>query len=166
MSQLLDSLTNQFQSTAPVAVIGESYGAALALRWKTTDPRVGKVVAIAPYGMLSNAVMNICQDYAGLLPKVFIRAGLKQLPVVLGVQSDDLDTTTVLSRHPVSALFVTGTKDDIIPPEEIRASLKLALPDSKLIIVPGATHEALPYCFDELVPPVLEWLGEAYPNSK
>jgi cephalosporin-C deacetylase-like acetyl esterase len=42
-----------------VAVIGESYGAALALRWKTMDPRVGNVVAIAPYVVLSNAVLNM-----------------------------------------------------------------------------------------------------------
>jgi pimeloyl-ACP methyl ester carboxylesterase len=166
MSQLLDSLTNQLQSTAPVAVIGESYGAALALRWKTTDPRVGRVVAIAPYGVLSNAVMNICHDYAGFLPKAFIRAGLEKLPEVLGVQSNDLDTTAVLSRHPVSALFVTATKDDIIPPEEIRALFHQALPESKLIVVPGATHEALPYYFDELVPPVLAWLNGADADDK
>jgi pimeloyl-ACP methyl ester carboxylesterase len=82
LSQLLDSLTNQLQWRAPVAVMGESYGAALALRWKTIDPRVGQVVAIAPYAILSNAVLNICHDYAGFLPKAFIRAGLKQLPVV------------------------------------------------------------------------------------
>jgi pimeloyl-ACP methyl ester carboxylesterase len=160
MSQLLDVLTNQFQLAAPVAVVGESYGAALALRWKTADPRVGRVVAIAPYGVLSNAVLNICRDYAGLLPNAFVRAGLEQLPVVLGVQSDDLDTTTVLSRHPVTALFITGTKDDIIPPAEVRELFKLASPDSELIVVPDATHETLPYHFTELVPPVLAWLNE------
>ncbi len=166
MSQLLDSLTNQFQATAPVAVMGESYGAALALRWKTMDPRVARVVAIAPYGVLSNAVMNICHDYAGFLPKAFIRSGLEQLPVVLGVQYGDLDTTTVLARHSVTALFVTATKDDIIPPKEIRALFNTALPGSKLIVVSGATHEALPYYFTELVPPVLAWLDKAEAESK
>jgi pimeloyl-ACP methyl ester carboxylesterase len=161
MSQLLDVLTNRGELTAPVTVIGESYGAALALRWKATDPRVGRVVAIAPYGVLSNAVLNICHDYAGLLPRAFIRAGLEQLPVLLGVHSDDLDTTTVLARLPVTALFITGTKDDIIPPAEVRELFKLALPDSSFIIVPGATHETLPYHFTELVAPILAWLNEA-----
>ena len=103
MSQLLDGLAQQGQLARPVAALGESYGAALALRWRTTDPRVGSVVAIAPYGVLSNAVLNICHDYASLLPQVFIRAGLKQLPAVLGVPGDDLNTTTVLARHPVTA---------------------------------------------------------------
>ena len=110
-------LAQRGQLAPPVAVIGESYGAALALRWKTTDPRVGRVVAIAPYVVLSNAVVNICHDYAGFLPQVFIRVSLKQLPAVLGVSGGELDTTTVLARHPVTALFVTGTGDDVISPD-------------------------------------------------
>jgi pimeloyl-ACP methyl ester carboxylesterase len=159
LSQLLDVLTNHGQLAPPVAVIGESYGAALALRWKTIDPRVGSVVAIAPYGMLSNAVLNICFDYASFLPRAVIRAGLKQLPAVLGVQGDDLDTTTVLARHPVTALFVAGTKDNITPLADVQSLFKEALPGSELIVVPGATHETVAYRFSELVPPVLAWLG-------
>lgn len=158
LGQLLDVLTNQVRALPPVAVIGESYGAALALRWQTTDPRVGNVVAIAPYVVLSNAVMNICQDYAGLMPRVFIRAGLKQLPAVLGVPGDELDTLTVVGRHPVTALFITATEDDVIPPAEVRSLFTKALPGSQFIVVPGATHETVPYCFDDLVSPVLQWL--------
>jgi pimeloyl-ACP methyl ester carboxylesterase len=166
MSQLLDVLTNQGQLAHPVAVIGESYGAALALRWKTVDPRVGRVVAIAPYAVLSNAVLNICHDYASFLPRAVIRAGLKQLPVVLGVQGDDLNTTTVLARHPVSALFVSGTADDITPLTDVRSLFKEALPGSELIVVPGATHETVTYRFSELVPPVLAWLNINQTNCR
>jgi pimeloyl-ACP methyl ester carboxylesterase len=166
MSQLLDVLTNQGQLVLPVAVIGESYGAALALRWKTTDPRVGKVVAIAPYGVLSNAVLNICHDYTSLLPRMVIKAGLKQLPVVLEVQADDLDTTTVLARHPVNALFVSGSKDDVIPPADVRRLFEEALSGSELIEVPGATHETVTYHFSELAPVVLAWLNTTEPGSR
>ena len=166
MSQLLDVLTNQGQLVPPVAVIGESYGAALALRWKTIDPRVGRVVAIAPYGVLSNAVLNICHDYAGFLPRTVIRTGLKQLPAMLGVPGDDLDTTTVLARHPVTALFVSGTEDDITPSAEVRSLFKEALPGSELIVVPGATHETVTYHFSELVPPVLAWLNTNEPSRQ
>ncbi len=156
LSQLLDLLAKQKQ-LSPVAVIGESYGASLALRWKTLDPRVGRVVAIAPYVVLSNAVLNICHDYAPLFPKTFIRAGLKQLPAVLGVPGSDLDTTTVLARHPVTALFVTGTEDDVIPPADVRQLFGEAAPGSRLIVVP-ATHETVPYRFSEILPAVLTWL--------
>ena len=164
LSQLLDALAAQDQLAPPVAVVGESYGAALALRWKSVDPRVGRVVAIAPYGVLSNAVLNGRRVYASLMPRMLIRAGLEQLPVVLGVQAEDLDTTTVLARHPVSALFITGSKDDLIPPAEVRAQLALASPGSALIEVSGARHETVTYYFDELVPPVLAWLDANGPT--
>jgi pimeloyl-ACP methyl ester carboxylesterase len=166
MSQLLDALTNQFRLTAPVAVVGESYGAALALRWKIADPRVGRVVAIAPYGVLSNAVLNICHDYASFVPQMVIRAGLKQLPVVLDVQADELDTTTVLSRHPVSALFVSGARDKVIPPDDMQKLFNEAQPGSELIVVPGATHETVTYHFSEILPPVLAWLNTSEPGRQ
>ena len=81
------------------------------------------MVAITPYAGLSNAVLNLCHAYADWMPKTFIRAGLKQLPAVLAVPASELDTTTVLARHPVSALFVAAEKDDITPvPVLLKAS--------------------------------------------
>ena len=164
MSQLLDELTNGGQLVPPVAVIGESYGAALALRWKTTDPRVGSVVAIAPYAVLSNAVLNICHDHASFLPRAAIRAGLKRLPAVLGVQGDDLNTTTILARHPVTALFVAGAEDTITPLADVRRLFEKALPGSELFVVPVATHETVPYRLSEIIPPVLAWLNANTPG--
>src|SRR6185503_16469015 len=96
LSQLLDALTRDGQLAEPVAAIGESYGAALALRWKTVEPRVGRVVAIAPYAELSNVVLNICHEYAGCLPRTWVKAGLKHLPSLLMVEPGQLDTTQVL----------------------------------------------------------------------
>jgi pimeloyl-ACP methyl ester carboxylesterase len=159
LSQLLDTLTRDQQVTGPVNVVGESYGAALALRWKTVDPRVHAVVAIAPYASLSNAVMNVCYAYANWMPKAVIRAGLEQLPSVLQVSASELDTTTVLKRRPVLALFVTGGEDKIAPTKDVELLASMASPGSKLIIVPDATHEALTYYFDDLLTPVLAWLA-------
>ena len=159
LSQLLDALTGDGQLAEPVAAFGESYGAALALRWKTVEPRVGRVVAIAPYGELSKAVLNICREYAGCLPQGFVKAGLKHLPSLFMVEAGQLDTTQVLARSSVSALFVAGTEDTITPVADVRKLYQEAAPDSQLVVVPEATHEAVTYFFRDLVPPVLEWLG-------
>ena len=52
LTQLLDALAHDGQLREPVGVMGESYGAALALRWKTVDARVGQWwSAIAPYAV-------------------------------------------------------------------------------------------------------------------
>jgi pimeloyl-ACP methyl ester carboxylesterase len=158
LSELLDALTREKVLSAPVAAMGESYGAALALRWKTVEPRVGPVVAIAPYAELSNAVVNIGHDYAGWVPGFFVRTGIAKLPEVLQVPPDDLDTTTVLARDPVPALFIAGGDDKIAPEEVVERLEKMAGPGSRLVVVPDATHEAVTYYFKELTAPVLDWL--------
>ncbi|MGA3266713.1 MAG: alpha/beta fold hydrolase [Verrucomicrobiota bacterium] len=160
LSQLLDALARDQTLDGPVDAVGESYGASLALRWKTVDPRVHAVVAIAPYGSLSNAILNICHEYAGWMPKWIIKSGLKKLPAVLQIPSNELDTTTVLKRQPVAALFVAGSEDTIAPVQDVKQLEALALPGSELVVTPDATHEALTYYFADLAPPILAWLDE------
>jgi pimeloyl-ACP methyl ester carboxylesterase len=160
LSELLDQIEAHAPQTGPVAAMGESYGAALALRWETVDPRVRTVVAIAPYASLSNAVLNISRDYAGWMPLSIVNAGLRRLPVCLGVTASELDITTVLARHPVPALFVAGAEDTIAPEADVAALQRLAATGSELLVVPKATHEALTYYFEDLTPPVLDWLSE------
>jgi len=165
LGQLLDQLAQDHQLPAPVNALGESYGAALALRWKEGEPRIRQVVAITPYAGLSNTVLNLRQEYADWLPQTLIMAGLKKLPAVLGTPADALDTTTLLSRHPVPALFVAGAKDKLTPEADVEQLLALAAPGSKLIVLPAATHETATYYFAELVPAVLRWLAEENPPT-
>ncbi|MGO9000799.1 MAG: alpha/beta hydrolase [Limisphaerales bacterium] len=161
LSQLLDQLAHDGRLKEPVAAFGESYGAALALRWKTVEPRVCTVVAITPYAGLSNAVLNLCHEYAGWMPKTLIKAGLKKLPAVLEIPAGKLDTTTELAQRPVTALFVAGAEDTITPVTDVEHLRALAAPGSELIVVPEATHESVTYFFADLVPPVLTWLSGA-----
>ena len=159
LSQLLDVLGQDGPVARPVVAFGESYGAALALRWRGVDPRVTEVVAIAPYAELAPAAQNIRREYAAWFPAAWLRAGLKRLPAVLAVPAEELDTTTVLRRTPVAALFVAGGRDRIAPPAAVETLRALALAESELLLLPQATHEALPYDFEALALPVQTWLG-------
>src|SRR5262249_52960654 len=69
---LLDQLQEDHRLITPVSVIGHSYGAVLALRWRMKDPRIDKVVAISPYAELSRAILSVSEQYAPWLPKSFI----------------------------------------------------------------------------------------------
>ena len=170
LSQLLDELEHDGQLHEPVTTLGESYGAVMALRWKAVEPRVRTVVAITPYAGLSNTVLNLRHEYARWLPKTLIKAGLKKLPSVLGTTASELDTTTELARHPVTALFVAGAEDKISPVADVKQLHALAAPGSELMVVPDATHETVTYYFTDLVPPVLAWLsgkgGQDHPPFK
>jgi pimeloyl-ACP methyl ester carboxylesterase len=127
---------------------------------KTVDPQIHSVVAIAPYASLSNAVLNIREQYCEWVPKIMVRAGMKKLPSLLKIPASEFDTTTVLRRKPVKALFVAGGDDKISPEAVVEQVHALALPGSEFIIVPDATHEALTYYFKDLIPVVLPWLDE------
>jgi len=166
LRQLLDQLERDGNLKEPVAAMGESYGAVMALRWKMADQRVGPVVAIAPYASLSNAVMNLRQKYADWMPKMILRAGLTQLPVVLRTTAGDLDTTTALNQHPVSALFVAGDNDEIMPEADVEQLRNMAARGSELIVVPDATHETLTYYLADLTPTVLAWMNNKSNQSK
>jgi pimeloyl-ACP methyl ester carboxylesterase len=160
LSQLLDKLAADGRLQEPVAAFGESYGAVMALRWKAVDPRIHAVVAIAPYAGLSNTVLNLRGEYASWLPKTFIKAGLKKLPGLLGTTAAELDTTTKLAEHPVTALFVAAEDDKIAPAAEVEQLKALARPESKMMVVPQASHETVTYYFGDLLPPVLSWLAD------
>jgi pimeloyl-ACP methyl ester carboxylesterase len=158
MKQLLDAMTTAGQLREPVAVFGESYGAAIALRWKGEDARVEKVIAIAPYSSLSDATANLCHDYAPWIPGFVFRAGVKKLPRLLDVPPEELNTPTVLKRHPVSALYIAASEDRVASPEDVR-NLAALSPGSKVVVVPDAPHEAVTYFFDDLEGPIEDWLG-------
>lgn len=158
LTELLDQLERDGQLVGPVAAIGKCYGAALALRWKTIDPRVGAVVAITPYAELKSLVLNLRDDYFPWMPRALVGFGLRQMSSILDVPSNEFDTTTLLRRKPVPALFVAGGDDEVIPIADVRRLENLA-PGSELVIVPNATHEAVTYFFDELVAPVLDWFN-------
>jgi len=158
LSQLLDQLAQDGQLREPVAALGESYGAVMALRWQAVEPRLRTVVAITPYAGLSNTVLNLRSQYAGWLPKWLTRAGLKQLPHLLGTPAAELDTTTVLSRHPIRALFVAADGDKLAPADDVKQLHALAAPGSQLLVVRDSTHETVTYHFADLVAPVSAWL--------
>ncbi len=160
LTELLNQLDHDGRLAGPVMAVGESYGAVIALRWAGAEPRLRAVVAINPYASLSNAVLNIGHDYAGWVPGVLLRAGMKKLPVLLDVAPAELDTTTALARHPVKALFFAAPGDKVSPVDEVQKVCALASPGSRLIIVPGATHESLTYFFGDLAPPIIVWLAE------
>ncbi len=158
LSQLIDALTAQHKLQTPVHVMGESYGASLALRWKANDPRVHAAIAIAPYAEFDPAVINICREYAHWMPLPIVKAGLKELPSHLQVEPDELDTTHSLKQERVAALFVAGGTDHIVPTNDVDRLRSIAAPKSKLIVVPNASHEAVTYYFDQLTEPILNWL--------
>ena len=131
MTELLTRLARLGHVTGPVGVLGDSYGAAIALRWAATDPRVETVVAMAPYARLSTAMEGIRQTYAKWVPATWVQAAAKDLPGLLAESSDALDTTSIAGRISVPVLFVAGGRDRVAPVGDVRELQRAVVADSR-----------------------------------
>lgn len=164
LSLILDRLQEQGRLAEPVAAVGDSLGAVIVLRWKMEEERVTRVVSMSPYADLGRAILNIADQYAGWLPDWWIRAGIRSLPELLKVERCDLNPECWLreeGEEKGAALFVAGEKDRIAPVNEVRRLYEMAGFDrSDFVLVPNATHEGLPFMFDDLADPVVKWLNE------
>jgi pimeloyl-ACP methyl ester carboxylesterase len=160
LQQLLTQLMRKGRVAGPVGVLGESYGAVVALRWLATDPRITAAVAIAPYPVLADAALNVRSEYAAWFPRSWLRAGLRQLPRVLKIEPELLDPVNALSDTQLNALFIAGGQDRIAPVDAVER-LRLAVQSPHpLLVVPDATHENLPYQLPALDPQVHPFFQE------
>lgn len=158
LCQVLDRLSSQGKVHGPVAVMGESLGAAIALRWAATDPRIAAVVAFAPYAELESAVLGIRDDYTAWLPRGWVRGAARRLPALLDVPPEGLDTSSHVHGLTTPALLVAAGHDGIAPPPAVGRLARLCAGPVKYMTLPSAHHETLPYHFGELRETVLVWL--------
>lgn len=159
LEQVLDYLTAQGKSDGAVAVMGESFGAALALRWAATDPRIAAAIALAPYAELEPAVLGVREDYASWMPRRWVRGAARRLPEMLGVPPATLDTSFVTAGLETPALLIAAGNDSIAPPPAVGRLARSYAGPVKYVVLPYAHHESLPYHFNELRELVLEWLA-------
>ncbi len=157
LRDLLTELDRRHVISGPVGVLGDSYGADIALRWAAQDSRVQATVALAPYAKLADAMEGIRQSYAPWVPRGWVRSAAQKVPRLLGVPAESLDPVSVLPAQKVAALFIAGEKDVVAPVAAVQQLKDLALPESQLLLVPQSAHEELPYEFDMLEKPVKAW---------
>lgn len=161
---LLTQIQQKYHVDVPVSVVGHSFGAVLALRWKLADPRIGRVVSMSPYADLGAAVQNIRRQYARWLPKSFIAAGLRELPRFLGVHPAELHPVRWVNDDLSDVLFVAGAADAIATLDQVKTLHRQAGDGNKMLILPNAAHETLPFYLDHLAAPVSRWLDR--PSEK
>jgi pimeloyl-ACP methyl ester carboxylesterase len=159
LKALLDQLEREGKASDPISVVGHSFGAVLALRWKAEDERIGRVVAMAPYANLSRAVLSVADQYARWVPKWFLKAGLRALPELVGAEPCELDPGCWMKAEE-GVLFVAGKMDKISTPDQVEELRDLGGAGDELISVEHASHEALPFYFQDLAGPVGDWLEE------
>ena len=136
LTQVLDALEARGLRAGPVGVMGFSYGAAVALEWAGSDPRVEAVVAVAPFASLRTVVPG----YTILpLSRGFVNAAIDAGGREAGFDPDRASPLLAVPRTHAALLFIHGEDDHRVPPWHSRL-LYAAAANAELVLVPRASH--------------------------
>ena len=158
--QLLDYLTEEHICKGPIGVLGLSFGADLALQWAARDPRVGAVVAIAPYNRPEEAFLRFAKEMK-------IPVSAKALELALGLVASRLDLNWVdmsgveaVRRITRPVLLIGGEKDMISPPADLEQIRQAAAAGTRVLMIPEANHFVIGFWFHEISAPVKDWFDK------
>jgi pimeloyl-ACP methyl ester carboxylesterase len=165
LSQWLDGETAAGRITPPLVVFGESYGAAVALRWAASEPRINAVVAVSPYAELKPAMLAIRSGYASWVPKSWTERAADRLPRAVGVAQDGLDPVTWVRQVRQPLLLIGGDGDEVAPEAALRRLKAAAAGPVELAMFTKAIHETLPFLLDDVAPKADAWLAAIPPAT-
>jgi pimeloyl-ACP methyl ester carboxylesterase len=140
LAQALDALEARGLRIGSVGVMGISYGAATAIEWAGSDPRISAVVAVAPFASLREVVPG----YSPLpLPATFVNGAIDMAGRQGGFDPDKASPVDAISRTRAHVLLVHGEADGRIPPWHSQQIFDRGRDHAELLLVPGAGHGSI-----------------------
>ena len=141
---VLDALAARQPLVKPLAVVGSSYGAATALQLAALDPRVDRVVAIAPFASLREVVPAYLAWILGppgrWLPAQLVDELIDGAAAQANFDADDACPRCVASRIAAAVLLVHSRDDERIPWQHSVAIARALQSRHELLLVNGASH--------------------------
>jgi pimeloyl-ACP methyl ester carboxylesterase len=160
LSQLLD---RPELGTAPIGVMGISYGAATAIEWAGREPRVAAVVAVAPFESLRKVVPNYAPRLVPVvgrfIPNVLIQRTVDRAGRLGGYDPDEASPAAAIARTQAPILLLHGDQDHHIPAAHSVALQAASGHRAELVTVVGATHDTIAGRA-ELWPPTLQFFRQ------
>jgi uncharacterized protein len=135
------ALAQQLEPGAPIALIGYSMGAALAVEEAARNPAVAAVVEDSGFSSLSAVFSaDFSRLFLGLpaMPLGFAYLTIAQHD--LGFNPDAVRPVADAAHLGKPLLAILGTADQEVPPAEGYAIFKAANGPKQLLVVPGAGH--------------------------
>lgn len=140
LAQALDALEARGLRVGSVGVMGFSYGAAVAIEWAGSDPRIKAVVAIAPFASLREVV----PEYALLpFPGSFVDGAIDLAGKRGGFNPDEASPVLAIARTRAPVLLIHGEDDNRIPPWHSKLIYEAGRTHAKLVLVPDADHASI-----------------------
>ncbi len=139
-----EAARTRFAPNLPVAVVGYSMGASVALLAGERDPHVAAVVADSPFASLAPYLSHNLPVWTGLPSFPFDWLLLNVAAPMLGISPNTVNPLAgVRAFGQRSVLLIAGTADKTIPHRnsvELYKALRRTDPKAALWLVPGAHH--------------------------
>lgn len=146
----LTSVLDALPTDTPVAYVGHSMGAAVGALTAARESRIRVLISLA--GMVHTAAF-FAREFGSLVPGKDCLWDEREYPLSQAF-ADDLrgigDVLTAAANVTVPWLFLHGTEDDLVPPQDSRDAFAAAAGPKKLVEIPRAGHS-----FDEDSYPIL-----------
>lgn len=157
VSHVLDHVMEKRASNDKAGVLGIGYGAYVALHWAARDPRIGTVVAIAPYNQPNQAIERMARDSKATISPEIMHQALTLAADRLNIQWADWSGEAAIRQLQWPILLVGGGNDSISNTEDMHVLGQAAPPGSKCLLVPAVDHQNIGYWFPEIAEPVKAW---------
>jgi pimeloyl-ACP methyl ester carboxylesterase len=146
-ARLLDALEARRLRRGPVGVMGISYGGATAILWAARDPRVGAVVAVAPFAALDEIVprylARMAPAVAALVPRPLVATAIARGARLAGFDPREARPIDAVARRAVPLLLVHGRRDVHIPPSDSERLAAAAGPSRAQLLLVDADHDTI-----------------------
>ena len=141
---------------APIVILANSMGAAVAITVAATDPRIRAIFSDAAYASLESATAWGFRSFTGLPPWPFKRGVTWLVECMSGARMRDLAVIeSIASLSPRPVLIAHGTDDPLVSPNDAEALYARAGQPKELWRVPDAGHVVAefvaPEVYDERV---------------
>jgi pimeloyl-ACP methyl ester carboxylesterase len=141
---VLDEVARRGELVQPLAVVGSSYGAATALQLAAQDPRVQRVVAMAPFASLREVVPAYLEWVLGprarWLPGTMIDELIDRATEHAGFDPNAACPRCVAPRITAAVLLVHSRDDERIPWRHSVAIARALNARHQLMLVDGVDH--------------------------
>jgi len=144
LSQVIDALEQRGLIVGRLGVYGISYGATTAIHLAGRDPRIGAVVAVAPFDTMRSEVPNYVRTslpaLGWMIPDATYQRAIDEAGRRGGFDPDAADASAAIRQASAPVLILHGTDDWLVP---TGAGIKLheaACTHSRLVLIPGVGH--------------------------
>ena len=148
VSSVLDALEARGTRLGCIGAYGFSYGGSVAVELGARDPRIGTVVAVAPFSTVRGVLADYRHKYLpsplSSLPDTWFQGALDDAAVLADFDPDRSAPLVAAAQSSANLLLIHGTNDTQVPPRHSQALFDAARGNARLLTLPGADHATIP----------------------